>query len=69
MLYSTCTVLEQENGGVIDRFLQEHKEFSTEGFVLPAPIGEVESGRLSLYPHIHHTDGFFVCKLRKQDEN
>ena len=69
LLYSTCTVLEQENNGVIDRFLQEHNEFSAEGFVLPDPIGEVESGRLSLYPHIHHTDGFFVCKLRKQDEN
>ena len=69
LLYSTCTVLEQENGGVIDRFLQEHKEFSAEGFELPSPIGEVKSGRLSLYPHIHHTDGFFVCKLRKQNEN
>ena len=69
LLYSTCTILEQENGRVIDRFLQEHKEFSAESFVLPAPIGEVESGRLSLYPHIHHTDGFFVCKLRKQNEN
>lgn len=69
LLYSTCTVLEQENNGVIDRFLQEHNEFSAEGFVLPAPIGEVKSGRLSLYPHVHNTDGFFVCKLRKQNEN
>lgn len=69
LMYSTCTILEQENGGVVDRFLSEHKEFAVEGFVLPAPIGEVKDGRLSLYPHIHHTDGFFVCKLRKQNEN
>ena len=69
LLYSTCTVLEQENGGVIDRFLQEHEEYSTEDFVLPSPIGKVESGRLSLYPNIHHTDGFFICKLRKHNEN
>lgn len=69
LVYSTCTVLEQENGGVVDRFLSEHKEFDAEGFVLPSPIGEVQNGRLSLYPHVHHTDGFFVCKLRKQNEN
>jgi len=69
LVYSTCTVLEQENGGVIDRFLSEHKEFSAEDFVLPSPIGEGKNGRLSLYPHVHHTDGFFVCKLRKQNEN
>jgi len=69
LLYSTCTVLEQENDGVIERFLHEHEEFSAESFELPSPIGEVTNGRLSLYPHIHHTDGFFVCKLRKQNEN
>ena len=69
LLYSTCTVLEKENGGVVDRFLQDHREFSAESFDLPAPINTVESGRLSLYPHIHHTDGFFVCKLRKKNEN
>ncbi|PKM73885.1 MAG: 16S rRNA (cytosine(967)-C(5))-methyltransferase RsmB [Firmicutes bacterium HGW-Firmicutes-16] len=69
LLYSTCTVLEAENGGVIDRFLKEHKEFSAEGFNLPEPIGNSESGRLNLYPHIHHTDGFFICKLRKHNEN
>jgi 16S rRNA (cytosine967-C5)-methyltransferase len=66
LLYSTCTVLKQENGGVIDRFLAEHKEFSPESYTLPAPIGEVPSGQISLYPHIHQTDGFFICKLRKQ---
>lgn len=69
LLYSTCTVLGQENGGVIERFLSEHSDFTAQSFTLPEPLGEVEDGRLSLYPHIHHTDGFFVCKLRKQNEN
>ena len=66
LLYSTCTVLKQENDGVIERFLMENKEFSAESFILPAPIGEVSEGKLSLYPNAHHTDGFFICKLRKQ---
>ncbi len=69
LLYSTCTILGQENGGVIERFLSEHNDFSVESFTLPAPLGEVADGKLSLYPHIHHTDGFFVCKLRKHNEN
>ena len=69
LLYSTCTVLNAENSGVIDRFLKEHKDFSAEGFDLPEPIGRAENGRLSLYPHIHHTDGFFICKLRKHNES
>ena len=69
LLYSTCTVLKAENVGVVDCFLSEHKEFSAEGFELPEPIGRVENGCLNLYPHIHHTDGFFICKLRKHNES
>jgi len=69
LLYSTCTVLKKENGDVIDRFLAEHGEFSTEKFVLPEPFGEVSNGRLNLYPNVHGTDGFFICRLRKKDEN
>lgn len=69
LLYSTCTVMKAENGGVIDRFLSKHKNFSAESFTLPEPIGNCETGRLNLYPHVHHTDGFFICKLRKHNEN
>ena len=69
LLYSTCTVLNAENGGVIDRFLKGHSEFCAESFTLPENIGEAPDGRLSLYPQIHGTDGFFICKLRKSHEN
>jgi 16S rRNA (cytosine967-C5)-methyltransferase len=65
LLYSTCTVLRAENEDVADAFLAAHPDFAPEGFTLPAPLGRIESGRLSLYPHIHGTDGFFICKLRK----
>ncbi|MEA4896576.1 MAG: 16S rRNA (cytosine(967)-C(5))-methyltransferase RsmB [Oscillospiraceae bacterium] len=69
LLYSTCTVLNAENSGVIDRFLNEHGDFTEEGFDLPGPMGRIDSGRLTLYPHVHHTDGFFICKLRKHHES
>lgn len=66
LLYCTCTLLEQENGGVLDRFLREHPEYMAEPFVLPAPIGEVSEGWLTLWPHIYGTDGFYIAKLRRR---
>ncbi|WP_294473523.1 16S rRNA (cytosine(967)-C(5))-methyltransferase RsmB [uncultured Intestinimonas sp.] len=66
LLYSTCTLLERENGAVVDRFLAAHPEYAPEPFVLPGPAGEVPEGRLTLWPHIHDTDGFFIAKLRRR---
>ncbi|MEG2071752.1 MAG: 16S rRNA (cytosine(967)-C(5))-methyltransferase RsmB [Oscillospiraceae bacterium] len=69
LLYSTCTILSRENGGVIASFLALHPEFSAEAFELPQPIGNVLSGMITLFPQLHNTDGFFICKLRKQNES
>ena len=66
LVYSTCTVRTGENGGVVRSFLRDHPEFTAEAFALPCGIGEVASGMMTFWPHIHGTDGFFVCKLRKQ---
>lgn len=68
LLYSTCTVLKRENDGVADAFLRRHPEFVREAFELPEPIGTAERGSVTLLPHKHGTDGFFICKLRKKDE-
>jgi 16S rRNA (cytosine967-C5)-methyltransferase len=65
LLYSTCTVLRQENEGVIEWFLKENSAFSTEGFALPG-IGGVPGGSITLWPNINGTDGFFICKLRRR---
>lgn len=68
LLYSTCTVLDRENMGIITSFLKEHREFTPEGFEIPAPGGIAAGGMISLYPQTHGTDGFFICKLRKANE-
>ena len=66
LLYSTCTVLPRENGDVVDGFLADHPEFLPEPFDLPH-WGK-QPGRLTLWPHIHDTDGFFMAKLRRKGQ-
>lgn len=65
LLYSTCTVLRRENEAVVRAFMERHPQFALESFELPAPVGRADSGMLTLYPHVHGTDGFFICKMRK----
>ena len=64
LLYSTCTLLERENEAVVEDFLSGHPDFFLESFTLPG-VGE-SKGMLTLWPHIHGTDGFFMAKLRKR---
>ena len=63
MIYSTCTLLEEENEAVVKRFLSEAPDFASVDFT----IGDLKStdGALTLYPHRNGTDGFFIAKLRK----
>ena len=63
LVYSTCTVFPEENGGNVERFLARHGEFSLAGFEYGA-LSATE-GTLSLYPDTHGTDGFFVAKMIK----
>lgn len=64
LLYSTCTILEEENGQVVTAFLKRHPEFDTEDF----SIGHLrsENGLYSFWPNVDGSDGFFVAKLRKR---
>ena len=41
LLYSTCTLLQAENEGVVTAFLAQHPEYHLESFPLPGPLGEV----------------------------
>ncbi len=66
LIYSTCTVLPEENEQVTDAFLAEHPDFSRENFELPAPVGAVP-GQITLWPQRHGTDGFYICRMRRKD--
>lgn len=64
LLYATCTLLRRENEGVVEQFLAKESQFTLESFELPGPIGTMP-GMLTLWPHRHGADGFFMAKLRR----
>ena len=65
LIYSTCTVLPEENELVTEEFLAKHIDFELESFTLPLPIGKHE-GHLTLWPQRFGTDGFYICRMRRK---
>ena len=63
MIYATCTVFKKENESVVNSFLLTHPDFMP----IPFTVGDITAGdgMLTLLPHIHETDGFFVALLEK----
>ncbi len=59
LLYSTCTVLHEENEDIVNEFLSSHPEFCPEN--LPGRT----DGMYTFWPNVDGTDGFFAAKLRK----
>ena len=63
LVYSTCTILPEENEENIKAFLCDHSEFSLSPFSVDA--FDCPDGMVTLFPHIHNTDGFFIARLVK----
>ena len=61
MIYSTCTLNPSENEDVVRSFVDSNPDFE----LSPFTVGDTtyDSGMLTLLPHIHHTDGFFMAKI------
>lgn len=64
LVYSTCTVEPRENAGVVNAFLQTHRDFCLDntGAYLPVPR---QDAMVQLYPWRDGTDGFFLARLRR----
>jgi 16S rRNA (cytosine967-C5)-methyltransferase len=68
LVYSTCSILPQENEQQVKRFLEEHPEFTMDS--LPAAIPEqwreyaTEKG-LQLLPHRDKVEGFYIARMKK----
>ena len=63
LIYSTCTLCPWENEEVSDRFISENDGFE----YLPFSVGELvsDSGKMTLAPHTHGTDGFYIALIRR----
>ena len=66
LLYSTCTLVRQENEGVVEAFLKDNPEFTTEPLPLPGVFPKNTDGMLALVPGQYDTDGFFICRMRRK---
>ena len=68
LIYSTCSIMVEENEMIIERFLKGHPEFSlteiSPKLGLPGLKGLTKCRRL--YPHVHQSNGFFIAKLQKE---
>ena len=69
LVYGTCSLLEEENEAIVERFLAAHPDFAI------VPCSEVLARQgieipgceryLRLLPHVHDTDGFFAAVMQR----
>ena len=56
---------------MIRRFLSQREDFIPEDLTALLPSGiscdTAKDGFVTLYPHIHGTDGFFIARLRRKE--
>jgi len=71
LVYSTCTVLPEENQDVVEKFLEGSACFETDDIspLLPANLRWLGPDRwnIQLFPNRDGVDGFFIARLRKRD--
>ncbi|MDK2799883.1 MAG: rRNA (cytosine967-C5)-methyltransferase [Clostridiales bacterium] len=70
LVYSTCTIQDEENIHIIENFLEKNTHFILENIekYLPDTLKKesAKQGYIQLFPHIDDIDGFFICKLRRK---
>jgi 16S rRNA (cytosine967-C5)-methyltransferase len=68
LVYSTCTLLPEENEAVVEAFLNSADDFApVAADRVPAEVRSVvgSDGFLRCLPHLHDTDGFFAARLER----
>jgi 16S rRNA (cytosine967-C5)-methyltransferase len=69
LVYATCSILPEEDDGVVAAFLSAHPQFRPLhcGELLAAQGIALDTGeQLRVYPHSHGMDGFFAAALERR---
>ncbi len=69
LVYSTCTVLPEENEEVVEAFLKQHDDFVADDIAAYLPDGLAVYAKgcmLQLYPNRDGIDGFFIARLKRR---
>ena len=69
LVYSTCTILPDENEAQARAFLERHPEFEPDGGAewLPEALrGHFADGRIQLMPDRDGIEGFFIARMRRR---
>ena len=64
LYYSTCSIFESENDGVVEAFLRTHPDFSVEEIDSPLAHEKKQYG-LQFLPDTAYGAGCYVCKLKR----
>lgn len=70
LIYSTCSLLSDENEQIAEGFLATHPDYKrlNAAEILSQQQIDLDTGPyLKLLPHLHHTDGFFAAVFEKMD--
>ncbi len=65
LYYSTCSLLKEENDGIVGEFLKAHSEFAREEIISPLDHVKTKFG-LQFLPDKAFGAGFYVSKMRRQ---
>lgn len=69
LVYATCSILPEENQGIVDAFLAAHPEFvrkSAADVLAQQGVGLDTGDDLRVLPHLHGTDGFYAAVLERR---
>ncbi|OPJ56909.1 16S rRNA (cytosine(967)-C(5))-methyltransferase RsmB [Alkalithermobacter paradoxus] len=66
LIYSTCTIEDEENIEIVNKFLRKNSNFELEPIEnVKIDLENQSNGYIKLYPNIHGMDGFFIAKIRR----
>ncbi len=68
LVYSTCSVLKDENVRQAEKFLARHPEFELLPLpeTIPASVRQYETTGLQLLPQRDGIEGFYMCRMRRK---